>query len=170
MSSELFSFRTGDWVFVNGSGWISNTIRAVTFSNVSHVGIMFDPEQIFETDIKWGKAKLNPIKKYEKHDVYVYRPPYAVEELAKIPAACLRRKGRRYSGFDIFTNLIFSPLHPAIRGKIVSTLGNDRFQICSEQVCDITHEVTKWKGLKNFESFTPDDALRFAQAKFEKVL
>lgn len=169
MNFEDFKFRTGDWIFVNGKEWVSKAIRAVTFSKVSHVGIMESEEVVFETDIKWGRAKLNPVVKYKDKSVLVYRPDYEAAQLAKIPALCAERKDRLYSALDIITNFVFAPLHPAIRGKIVSCVGNKRFQICSEQVCDITYCATGWEGLEDFESFTPDDALRYAQANFKRV-
>lgn len=163
-------FESGDWVFVKGSGWISKVIKTVTFSKVSHVGIMYNSETIFETDIKWGKAQLNDVSKYKPEDIEVYRiKDMGWEQRYKIMELCERYKGRPYSAMDIFTNFIFSPLHPKIRGKLTSIIGNDYFQICSEQVCDITYKATKLDFLDCSEGVTPDDLYSIAQKNLIKV-
>jgi len=163
-------FETGDWVFVKGSGWISKVIKAVTFSKVSHVGIMFNDSMIFETDIKWGKAQMNHIRKYKPEEIEVYRIPHlSWEAKYKLMDLCKLYEGRPYSKLDILTNFIFSPLHPKLRGKLTTLIGNKRFQICSEQVCDLTWLATKLDYLDCSEGVTPDDLYSIAQKHLTKV-
>lgn len=163
-------FQTGDWVFVRGSGWISKVIKAVTFSKVSHVGIIYDESTIFETDIKWGKAKMNPVSKYRLEDIEVYRlPSLTWDQTYKISDLCKKYLNRPYSSLDIATNFIFSPLHPKLRGKLTTAIGNTHFQICSEQVCDIMGQATGLDYLNCSEGVTPDDLLSIAQKNLKRV-
>lgn len=169
MKLEDLKLQPGDWVFVKGQSFTACLIRKITFSKVSHVGIMIDEARIFETDIAWGKAKINPVVHYKETPIIVFRPPYNDMQRLMIEAISRSREGRLYSGLDIFTNFIFSPLHPKIRGKLVSFFGNKHFQICSEQVADITFAATGWGYLKESETFTPDDLLELAYEKYEKI-
>lgn len=143
--------RTGDTLFLLGNG----CIEKVTFSNVRHVAIVYDPETVFETDIWIGKAKFNPISKYADKSIEIWQT-YGIDE-SRVKTLCEKYKGAKYSKWDIFTNFITAGLHPAIRQKIVSTLGSKSRQICSELSARIIYEAEGLQHLSNYESLQPVD-------------
>lgn len=153
------SATTGDVLFVCGKGIISEGIKLVTQSQVSHVGLIYNSQLIFETHAKQN-ARLNPIKKhYEGKKIEIYRPPLDEKEKVKLIEICHKYNGSRYSMFDIGTNFAFFWLRSPARRKVVSFLGRKSWMICSEITARILYEVNpeKFSYLAGFEGLRPDD-------------
>lgn len=149
--------QTGDMIFVHGNSWISRTIQKVTFSQVNHVGIIYDSKQVFETDITWGKASLRDLAKYNKVAVVIVRPkdiwPKGIQYL------CEHYDKTPYSWLDIITNLLLAPFKDEIRKKVVEVVGTKKYMICSELTARIMYEMTHLSYLRGYEGYTPQDLL-----------
>lgn len=134
--------QTGDVLFVEGKGFISEAIKKVTKSKVSHVGIIYNSKLIFETHYNTN-ARLNPITKtYKGKKVSVYRP-ITVVDVNRLQELCEEYNGTRYSKWDIFTNFIFSWLPAKKRRTVVAGLGTKKMAICSEMTAKILYEYSK---------------------------
>lgn len=163
--------KTGDVLFVSGTGIIGNGIKFVTQSDVSHVGIIYNGQLIFETH-SGQNARLNPIKKtYDGKKVELYRPPLTDKERESVINLCHKYNGSKYSNFDIVTNFAFSWLRSKARRKVVSYLGRKSWMICSEITSRILYEVNpeKFSYLSIYEGLRPDDLKSIAKSKGWKL-
>lgn len=161
--------RTGDVLFTMGQNWISKSIAAITFSKVSHVGIMYDPDSIFETDIKFGKAGKHPVSSYYGKDVRVFRPMAMTnEQIQRIKDLCNKYDKKPYSGLDILTNALFFFLHPKLRRSLVSAIGTKGFMICSEMTARILYgsDELRYPYFKGYEGFQPADLLEIIEREY----
>lgn len=158
--------KTGDLVFVQGDSWVSKAIRKITSGTTNHVGLVYDSETIFETDLSWGKAQLHPLARYEHSRIYVVRLKslslYS-KQMSEIKTLCQKYDATPYSFLDIMTNFIFSPFNDKIRENVVSKLGTRKFAICSELSARILFEATKYQPFKKYEGLTPQDLLTKTQ-------
>jgi hypothetical protein len=145
-----------DILFLSGDNWISRSIQKVTFSDFSHVGIIYDKDTMFETDIKWGKASLRDIEKYNDNKVIIMRP-VGICQAEYIQKLCIKYNNTPYSFVDILTNFFLSPFNNTIRRKVVSWIGTKRFAICSELTARIYFEASKLAYLGGYEGYTPQD-------------
>lgn len=156
--------RTGDVLFVSGTGFVGGGIKFITRSDVSHVGIIYNSQLIFETHAGQN-ARLNPIKKsYSGKKIELYRPPLDEKEREKVISLCHKYNGSQYSMFDIGTNFLFSWMKSPARRKVVAALGRKGWMICSEITARILYEVNpeKFSYLSTFEGLRPDDLKKIA--------
>jgi len=159
------NLQTGDVLFVEGKGIIGKGIALVTRSKVSHVGIIYNKDLIFETHAGQN-ARLNPIaKRYAGKNVLVYRPPLSDSDKEKVIKRCHKYNGSKYSMFDIGTNFLFAWMPSKLRRKIVAKLGRKSWMICSEITARILYDVnpTKFDYLKLYEGLQPGGVLKFAE-------
>lgn len=154
--------KTGDMLFVNGNSIISRIIKKVTFGEVNHVGIVYDKETIFETDLSWGKAEFHKLDRYDNKKVIIVRMR-KLEDRVSIKELCEKYNGTPYSIVDIATNLLFSGLKDQIREKFVRTLGTKKFMICSEMSAKILYEASGYKPFAKYEGLTPQDILQIVR-------
>lgn len=144
----------GDTLFLFGDGWIER----VTFSRIRHVGIVFDEDFIFETDIWKRRAGFNTLDTYDNRHVEVWGTKDIDHN--KVQDLCEKYNKSPYSWLDIANNFWTAPLHPEIRKKIVAALGNKYFMICSEISARIIYEATGYEHLKDYEALEPCDLLK----------
>lgn len=163
---------TGDLLFYKGNSLVSKIIQKTTGSNFSHVGLVYDQEHIFETDLSWGKAQLRKLDHYEGKEIYVVRLRQ-LNNYSKIKGLCQKYDKTPYSILDISTNLLFSMLKDSLREKLVRLVGTKKFAICSELSARILYEATKYSPFKHYEGFTPQDLFMITcldQGNWEVVL
>ena len=151
--------KPGDLLFDSGTGFISKAIKRFTFGVTNHVGLIYDSDTIFETDVKWKKASLHPLERYNKRSILVMRLK-ELEDYSKIQELCTQYNGTPYSYWDILTNALFSPLKDEIREWLVERIGTKKFMICSELSARILFEATNLTELSDYEGLTPQDLLK----------
>lgn len=123
----------GDLIFPAPSGFVGKGIAAVTRSNFSHVGMVYDKNWVFEAHI--GKnTRLNPLKEHNGKKFRVLRPNLTTKEKHHLKKLMEEFNGTPYSTWDIFTNFTFSWLRPKARRGLVSKLGSKGMMICSELI------------------------------------
>ncbi len=150
-------FETGDILFKKGDSFISKIIKNLTFGKVTHVGLIYDEDTVFETDGAWMKAEKHDIfKQYKGKDIEVYRM-VGMSDLQKqyIRALCEEYKGTPYSFWDVAVKGILFWMHPKMRGKVAALLGNEQFMICNELVMMIMYKATGLDVFKEYESSNP---------------
>ena len=150
--------QTGDLLFASGDSIISTLIKKFTFGETNHVGLVYDRHNIFETDIKWGKAQLHPIDRYNDKKVLIVRPMF-LEDHRAVQKLCEKYDKTPYSYIDIVTNAIFAPLHDELRKRMVRLIGTKKFAICSELTAKIIHEASGYQPFSKYEGLTPQDIL-----------
>ena len=142
---------TGDILCSLGHG----LIEMWTFSNVRHIGLIYDKKTVFETDLKYGTAGFYSLDKYDDEEIEVYRPIHIDKK--KFIELCNKYDKTPYSFWDIFNNIWTTFLHPKIRRKIVGFLGTKWAMVCSEISGLIIYKSTKYNVLKNYEGLIPSD-------------
>lgn len=147
-----------DLIFVHGTNWISKIIQKVTDSDINHVGIIYNDRQVFETDLKWGKASFRDLNKYNNVQVIVLRPTYICTQ-SYIQQLCEKYNKTPYSFLDILTNFLLSPFDEHFRKKVVALIGTKKYAICSELTTRIFYEASRLEYLKGYEGYTPQDLL-----------
>lgn len=157
-------YRTGDWVFFKGNSFISKIILKLTFGKVNHVGIAYDQDTLFETDLKYKHAVFHNLhERIAGKEIIVIRPKYVKEgQIPHIKAKCNKYAGVPYSIADVAYNALLGWLKDEIRARVVEKLSNKRFMKCDELVARVTYEVTKHKSIKHFEGYTPQRLLEIA--------
>lgn len=164
---------TGDIVFVIGRGWIANTIRFFMGGTVTHVGIMYSEDIIFETDGKWRRASFREIDRYDPKDLMVYRfTDIDAEKRFKVQELCIKYDGMPYSYFDCAVNAVLSPFNRRIRGWFASKMGNSYFMKCDELTKRIAYGAFDVINFKNSESGDPQKMLETCERSsfFYRVL
>lgn len=154
--------KTGDLLFVKGDGFISKIIRKVTSGETNHVGVVYDKDTIFETDLSWGKAEMHPISKYDDKKVYIVRlNQFTVHgnDAEEVKRLCEKYNNTPYSVVDIITNLLLSPFNEKIRTKVVSLVGTKKYAICSELSARIIYEAANYGPFFDYEGLEPQDLL-----------
>lgn len=152
-------------VFFNGTGFISKSIKTLTDSNVSHVGIKLDSDWIFETHIG-RNASFVHMAKYDNQEKIEFEVlAKDADFFEKVEDLCDKYQFSRYSAWDIATQAATSWLAPKLRKSLVSFFGGKKFMICSELSARILFEADKsqFAYLSEFEGFTPADLLLICQ-------
>jgi len=148
--------QTGDLIFKASDSIIGKIIRKITFSKVNHVGIVFSPTKIFETDLKYGRAIMNDIFQWQGDRVIIIRPLfYTPESPGMVQTLCELYKGTPYSVWDVLCNGALFWLKDEIRSSLLSFLSTKGFMHCDEMSARIVYESTGHKSLKYWEGFTP---------------
>lgn len=150
--------KTGDLLLVNGNSIVSRIIKKITTGEVNHIGVIYDKDTIFETDISWGKAEFHKLEKYDNKKVIILRMR-KLEDRVSVQELCEKYNGTPYSIIDIATNLLLSPFNDSIRQKFVRTVGTKKFMICSEMSAKILYEASGYKPFAKYEGLTPQDIL-----------
>jgi len=164
---------TGDILFVCNNSAVSKLIKLVTFGEVSHVGILYNEDTIFETDGKYGKAEFHPLIRYKGKNIEIYRyNTLNPSQIAYLQALCKEYEGRPYSFLDVALKGLLFWLHPNIRRKITSKLGNKYFLICNELVMLIMSKVTKHPVFRYVEGSNPAELRQYVRRDkdFQRIL
>ena len=159
--------KTGDLLFVNGNGLISRLIKKITVGEVNHLGVVYDKETIFETDLSWGKAEFHNLEKYDNKKIILVRMR-KLEDRASIRKLCEKYNGTPYSIVDIATNLLFAPLKDQLREKLVEIFGTKKFMICSEMSAKILYEASGYKPFSKYEGLNPQDLLTLIRLDYRQ--
>jgi len=150
---------TGDILFRAGQGWLAKVIRKITFGRVNHAQIVIEG-RIFETDAALGKSMYTPLPASTKKGMILIRPLFlASPQKEELPLLCEKYSHIPYDYWDIFLNIMLSPLKDEWRMKIATVLGTKRFMKCDELVMRLLYEVTLRKELKWYEGNTPQSFL-----------
>jgi hypothetical protein len=90
----------------------------------------------------------------------IIRPLFlATPQKDELPLLCEKYMGIPYDYWDIFLNVILSPLKDEWRMKVATVLGTKRFMKCDELVMRLLYEVSLRKELKWYEGNTPQSFL-----------
>lgn len=151
--------KTGDLIFIAGNSWISRVIKRVTFGKINHVQIVIGAA-VFETDAHLGKSGYSKLLEKAVKNHVIIRPAFLTtpqrEELVK---NCDRYNNIPYDYWDVFLNLLFSPLKDEWRARLVSALGTKKLMKCDELCMRLLYEVSLRKELKWYEGHTPQSFL-----------
>lgn len=159
--------RTGDLIFVSGDTIVSKIIKKLTYGIVNHVGIVYNNEKVFETDLSWGKAQLRDLARYNEGNVIIVRYNKAMD-FDLIKQLCEKYDATPYSWLDIASNAILSPLREELRAKWIAKIGTKKFAICSELSAKILYEATGNAALSLYEGLTPQSLLEITQKQCQK--
>ena len=155
---------TGDLLFHSGTSWISRLIRWVTGGRMSHVGLIYSPDKVFETNFTWVTAKVRPLSGYKGKKITCLRLKTIVRPTRdKIVKLCDKYNGFPYSYWDCAANFIGAPLPEKMRKKFVAAVGNKRFAKCDEISMRILWEATGYAPFKQYESHTPNSLYKMCK-------
>lgn len=117
----------GDIIFVQGRGWISKQIMAVTKCEYSHVAMAISDEMLIEANPRKGVC-IRPISKYDKCKKKIMR----LKDQTKVPKMIQFCESKLDGGYD-FINALRLVLKFIFRSKrTLSDLDIKEAFICSE--------------------------------------
>lgn len=160
----LGDLKCGDIFFVEGTTFISKIIQWMTFSKITHCGLVRRTEtdfDIFETDGSLKKAKFRSFNTLINSKAQFFRADFLTDaQRQAVAILCQHYNGTKYDYWDVALNGLFFWLASPIRKKLIEKLGCKALLKCDEMTMKILYDASGYEPFKDYLTFTPAELYR----------